>query len=391
MSEIFNLTNVAVSGCSNLRDFLGVNYPNSTDYADCCTEVSPPLSTPNFLSRALHIVCNPGDQPDIEQVIIKNIMLNATVPDFNTMPKLSIINLQNVGLFGSIPSRFGFNNPKLQKLILNNNDISGSIPSELGRLSELKILKLSNNQLTGPIPSQLGSLSNLEYLILNNNFLTGEIPFGIGSINNLIQIWLQNNLLSGTISNKFSTLPKLVSIFLSNNRFSGAIPNFESLPSLSSTCQATAQENGYCCQLLNLGDTCLDLGTKKSQFCQYSDNDANVCTTSGPMLYIYIGIGLLLLLIAGLIAYFAVLKKKKKSTHLENGDLKNADALPLSNTTLDKIKTAKKRFSPSPSFDTTFSLNSGWVAISEYSPALDDELAVKVGDPVFISSFFTDG
>ena len=44
---------------------------------------------------------------------------------------------------------------------LSNNDLSGAIPTELGRWSNLSILKLDGNLFDGPLPSEIGFLKQL--------------------------------------------------------------------------------------------------------------------------------------------------------------------------------------------------------------------------------------
>ncbi|KAJ3382112.1 hypothetical protein HDU92_004926 [Lobulomyces angularis] len=325
-----------VQGCAELRGFLGSHFPKSFLHHDCCTDISDPPVTPDNSSPSIHIVCDEKTPSSIQKLIVKNIPLNTALPDLNTISKLKVINLQNLGLNGLIPSTFLYNNLDLQKIILNDNKLNGPIPSELGRLNSLTLLKLCNNQLSGK-----------------------KIPIYFSCTKYCFNRWLQDNQLSGTIPESFSTLPSLVSVFLSNNKFSGAVPDFSKLQSLSKSCQVTAQEDGYCCKLENLGSTCMNLGTKKSDYCLYSELNSNVCTTSGPMIYL---------------KKKDSVKNKRRST----------------NTLTRRIQDVRESFFQ-PTTDNAFSLNSGWIAIDDYTPVLEDELEVKVGDPVFISSFYTDG
>jgi Leucine-rich repeat (LRR) protein len=88
---------------------------------------------------------------------------------------VTILNIQNNGLSGSIPTELG-NLSRLGVLYLSRNQLSGSIPTELGNLSRLEELYLSENQLSGSIPAELGNLSNLNRLYLGSNELCGNIP-----------------------------------------------------------------------------------------------------------------------------------------------------------------------------------------------------------------------
>ena len=74
----------------------------------------------------------------------------------------------------------------LQELNLDWNwGLTGEIPPELGKLTNLEMLRLTGNRLTGEIPSELGDLANLEGLWLGGNGLTGEIPSELGDLANL--------------------------------------------------------------------------------------------------------------------------------------------------------------------------------------------------------------
>ncbi|KAJ3203653.1 hypothetical protein HK099_001414 [Clydaea vesicula] len=88
----------------------------------------------------------------------------------------------------------------------------------------------------------------------------------------------------------------------------------------------------------------------------------------------------------GIIIFLIIFLKKRK--------LKKKDSVKnkrrSTNTLTRRIQDVRESFFQ-PTTDNAFSLNSGWIAIDDYTPVLEDELEVKVGDPVFISSFYTDG
>lgn len=64
---------------------------------------------------------------------------------------ITVINLQKMGLTGTIPANFSAIT-SLQRLILANNNITGTIPNELTTLPNLKELDVSNNRINGKIP-----------------------------------------------------------------------------------------------------------------------------------------------------------------------------------------------------------------------------------------------
>ncbi|KAL6351503.1 hypothetical protein AAG906_040857 [Vitis piasezkii] len=65
---------------------------------------------------------------------------------------IAVVNLQKMGLSGTISSNFSTLG-SLQKLILADNNLTGTIPAELTNLQNLRELDVSNNQLYGQIPN----------------------------------------------------------------------------------------------------------------------------------------------------------------------------------------------------------------------------------------------
>ncbi|WMV14808.1 hypothetical protein MTR67_008193 [Solanum verrucosum] len=149
--------------------------------------------------------------------------------------------------------------------------IKGSIPQELGRLSQLRILRLNDNNLTGKIPPLLGNLSKgnylpiLEHLFLDSNRITGKIPVSLSNASKITHLFFTVNDVQGNIPNEFGKLhelvwfefeynrisdnylnghlpydlgtwlPNLQEIFLSHNQFSGDLP--------AAICNASKLEN----------------------------------------------------------------------------------------------------------------------------------------------------
>ena len=122
-------------------------------------------------------------------------------------------------------------------LNLNNNGLIGEIPTEIGQLMNLTELYLYNNQLIGYIPDVIWELTNLEKLILFNNQLSGEISSNIGTSSNLLFLDLYNNNISGEIPIEIGNLINLEHLNLYGNELSGLVPieicNQGSSPSLS--------------------------------------------------------------------------------------------------------------------------------------------------------------
>jgi len=136
---------------------------------------------------------------------------------------VEVINLQDLGLSGTIPSVIG-DFSQLQSLNLFSNDLIGTIPSQIGKLSQLQFLELFDNNLIGTIPSQIGKLSQLEILDPDTNKLNGTIPSQIGMLSQLNALYLYNNNLTGTIPSQIGELSHLNYLTLSNNKLTGEIP-----------------------------------------------------------------------------------------------------------------------------------------------------------------------
>ncbi len=137
--------------------------------------------------------------------------------------RVSVLNLGNNDLAGSIPSSIG-DLTNLDLLNLSSNQLTGTIPSEIGNLANLTDLWLDGNQLTGTIPTQIGALTNLAFLYLRNNQLTGTIPPEIGNLSYLTYLNLSSNQLTGTIPSEIGNLTDLIGLYLNENQLTGTIP-----------------------------------------------------------------------------------------------------------------------------------------------------------------------
>lgn len=137
--------------------------------------------------------------------------------------RVRALNLDHVGLTGSIPPGFG-DLQALQRLNLSNNRLSGEIPPELGSLKALEHLDLSGNRLTGEIPAEIGQLAELRILSIHSGEISGPIPVELGELTNLTSLVLSNNSLSGFIPPELAALADLTTLDISDNRLTGCIP-----------------------------------------------------------------------------------------------------------------------------------------------------------------------
>ncbi|XP_027187515.2 uncharacterized protein [Cicer arietinum] len=143
--------------------------------------------------------------------------------NFSSFPMLQSLDIINNFFHGTIPHQIG-NLSKISKLNLSYNLFNGSIPQEIGALKNLSHLNIVSCKLTGSIPSTIGKLINLVELDLSANYLYGEIP-SIRNLMNLEKLVLYGNSLSGPIPKDLGRISSLRTIKLLQNKFSGPIPS----------------------------------------------------------------------------------------------------------------------------------------------------------------------
>ena len=91
------------------------------------------------------------------------------------MNLLSMLDLRRCRLAGTIPDLSGCR--ALTLLNLSENSLTGSIEPWIGRCAMLTELYLSKNQLAGLLPKEMGDLTQLKYCRLcDNRGLTGRVP-----------------------------------------------------------------------------------------------------------------------------------------------------------------------------------------------------------------------
>ncbi|CAN7066502.1 unnamed protein product, partial [Brassica oleracea var. botrytis] len=113
----------------------------------------------------------------------------------------------------------------LRYLVLSHNyfDSSSFLP-ELGKLTNLEVLRLSHTGLAGEIPSSFSSLNSLTELYISGNELTGSFSplLNLSKLSYLF-LDLSYNLFSGNIPCSLLTMPFLSSLDLSQNHLIGSL------------------------------------------------------------------------------------------------------------------------------------------------------------------------
>ncbi|KAB2601753.1 LRR receptor-like serine/threonine-protein kinase [Pyrus ussuriensis x Pyrus communis] len=116
------------------------------------------------------------------------------------------------------------------QLYLESNSFSGPIPSNFGQLMpKLSVLNLAENHLNGTIPSSLCDLQNLQILSLRSNQLYGEFP-------DAWSVWPGIGVVDVAYNNLSGNIPSSMGVpNLGHNNLSGIIPKcLKNLTALSS-------------------------------------------------------------------------------------------------------------------------------------------------------------
>lgn len=113
-------------------------------------------------------------------------------------------------------------------LQLENMGLTGTIDVDtLKQLPELRTLSFMNNNFKGPMP-ELNKLGALKSVYLSDNHFSGEIPGdAFAGMLSLKKVHLAQNNFTGAIPPSLTALPKLLELRLEGNQFEGQIPDFQ--------------------------------------------------------------------------------------------------------------------------------------------------------------------
>ncbi len=146
--------------------------------------------------------------------------------------KVTMLELQNNNLVGTIPSEIGDLTELTWLSIGSESGMTGEIPAEIGKLKHLATFYIRYTSIGGAIPAEIGECRSLEWVNFYMNKFT-SIPDEIGNIDDLININLAYNEFSGELPTAFSRIRGIYTLYLNDNNFSGAIPEeFGNMPTL---------------------------------------------------------------------------------------------------------------------------------------------------------------
>lgn len=188
----------------------------------------------------------PGDL--VQRLELDNMGLVGTLPvELGLLSNtLTQIYLRNNYLSGTLPSIWGRDFQKLQRFQLTNAKLEGTLPPEWGQMGSLAVLGLGRNQLNGSLPEEWamnGGMQSLGTLGLESNQLTGTIPtaWGNGGMPSLIRLYLNKNFLTGQVPDSLWSPNAWMEVNLAGNALTGIIS--DSTCAISTLAQLVADCN----------------------------------------------------------------------------------------------------------------------------------------------------
>ncbi|AAG34245.1 Receptor-like protein 6 [Arabidopsis thaliana] len=139
-----------------------------------------------------------------------------------------ILDLSNNNLHGLIPRCLEAQMSSLSVLNLRNNSLDGSLPNIFMNAKVLSSLDVSHNTLEGKLPASLAGCSALEILNVESNNINDTFPFWLNSLPKLQVLVLRSNNFRGTLHNVDGVwfgFPLLRITDVSHNDFVGTLPS----------------------------------------------------------------------------------------------------------------------------------------------------------------------
>lgn len=145
---------------------------------------------------------------------------------------VTVINLQSLGLTGSLHSAVGTLTGLFELYIGNNSLQAGTLPSSLSRLTALKTLSVFSSNFVGDI-APIAALTRLERLYLNDNgFNASWSPIWEPAKPQLIDVLCGGNDFTGSVPDAVAKHTALTRLHAADNKLTGTLPALNALKSL---------------------------------------------------------------------------------------------------------------------------------------------------------------
>ncbi|KAI7750731.1 hypothetical protein M8C21_013033, partial [Ambrosia artemisiifolia] len=204
LSQLANLNLSEVDIDSELPASIGnLKHLKILDLSYSAFKGTLPASISNLTQlRELHLNYNgmigqiPSSFSNLTQLTLLDLSHNnvsGSIPSYiGNMTQLTLLDLSYNKFTGSLPSLESFSN--LTYLSLSNNNFDRwKLPDWFGKLNKITYLNLENVNLYGEIPSSFFNLTQAESLYLSRNQLEGELPFSLRNLQHLEELYLDGN------------------------------------------------------------------------------------------------------------------------------------------------------------------------------------------------------
>ncbi|XP_072990629.1 protein STRUBBELIG-RECEPTOR FAMILY 6-like [Typha latifolia] len=256
--------------------------------------------------------------------------------NIQSMTSLAELDLSNNNLGGGNQIPYNLP-PNLQRLNLAGNQFNGILPYSISLMVTLKYLNLGHNQLQGNLTDMFSGLSNLTTMDLSFNALTGDLPQSFSALSSLTTLYLENNQLTGSID-VLVNLP-LEDLNVVNNRFTGWIPD-----QLKKINNLRTDGNSWSSGPAPPPPPYQSPPNRRTNPGQHSKGDkspSNSGKSSGGSSGIgagaIAGIIISILVVGGLVAFFLIKRKTRRSSRKEHLE-KDQSFTPLASNEVKEMK-----------------------------------------------------
>ncbi|KAG2297930.1 hypothetical protein Bca52824_034402 [Brassica carinata] len=186
----------------------------------------------------------------LQHLFLRGNELTGNIPeDLFHLHSLSLLEIQENGLSGSLTPVLGGNLSSLVHLDISWNRFSGEIPDVFNKFPKLEYLMAKSNRFTGGIPKSLANSKTLRSLNLGNNSLSGPLYLNCTVMTNLASLDLVSNKFNSSIPEDLPSCRQLTHVSLGRNHFDGQVPeSFKDFHNLSYLSLSN-------CSLVNISST----------------------------------------------------------------------------------------------------------------------------------------